>query len=83
MNTSKLVDIAITYAKHRSLTLSTVSTYAANDGKFFVRLSEGAGCTLRKAAMLLQWFSDNWPEDLEWPSDVPRPSPTKAERKAS
>lgn len=83
MNTKKLVEMAITYAQHCSLALSTVSSYAANDGKFFQRLSQGAGCTLRTAERRIQWFSDNWPEDLEWPSDVPRPAPSDTERKAS
>lgn len=23
----------------------------------------------------MQWFSNQWPIDLEWPSDVPRPEP--------
>lgn len=83
MNTKTLVEMAIIYAKHTSLALSTVSTYAANDGKYFLRLSQGAGCTLRTADKLLHWFSDNWPEDLEWPADVPRPAPSTTKRKAS
>ena len=23
----------------------------------------------------MQWFSDNWPHGLDWPSDIPRPDP--------
>lgn len=76
MDTKTLVKLAEAYAGHSGLKLSTVSTYAAMDGKFFGRLKEGAGCTLRKAARLVQWFSDNWPADLEWPRDIARPSAT-------
>lgn len=31
---------------------------------------------MRRARKALQWFSDNWPLNLEWPSDIPRPVPT-------
>lgn len=75
MDTQTLVKLAESYGAHRGLKLSTVSTYAATDGKFFGRLKSGAGCTLRKASVLIAWFSDNWPEDLEWPSDIARPNP--------
>ena len=74
MKTETLVTLAETYAAHRGLALSTVSTYAATDGKFFPELKKGAGCTLRRAARVLDWFSDNWPADLEWPHDIPRPA---------
>jgi hypothetical protein len=73
MDTKTLVNLAEAYAAHTGLKLSTVSTYAATDGKFFGRLKAGAGCTLRKAATLVDWFSDNWPEDLAWPAEVARP----------
>jgi len=74
MKTETLVTLAETFAAHRGLTLSTVSTYAATDGKFFPELKKGSGCTLRRAARVLAWFSDNWPPDLEWPRNVPRPA---------
>lgn len=74
MNKLMLVTLAEIYAAHRGLSLSTVSTYAAGDGKFFPALRGSAGCTLRRAARVLEWFSDNWPSDLEWPHDIPRPA---------
>ena len=79
MDTKTLVDLAEAYAAHTGLKLSTVSTYAATDGKFFGRLKHGAGCTLRKAAALIAWFDANWPEDLQWPTDIPRPPRSKKE----
>ncbi|MDF3420188.1 hypothetical protein HKX23_17705 [Sulfitobacter sp. KE29] len=65
------------YSCHSGLSLATVSTYAANDGKFFRRLDEGAGCTLKTAERVVEWFAANWPDDLEWPRDIPRPSKKK------
>lgn len=77
METFSLVTLAESFAAHRALSLSTVSTYARNDGKFFIRLKGGAGCTVRTAATVAQWFSDNWPDDLEWPRDIARPAKSR------
>lgn len=82
MDKEILVRLAETYAAHRGLTLSTVSTYAATDGKFFPELKRGASCTLRRAARVLDWFADNWPADLEWPRDIARPLSRKGEKAA-
>lgn len=73
MQTQTIVKLGRLYADHHGKTLSTVSTYAANDGKWLPGLERGASCTLRKAASAVQWFSDHWPEDLEWPRDIQRP----------
>lgn len=53
MNTQHLVRLGQAYATHHGLELSTVSTYAAADGKWLKRLHEGASCTLRKAAAVV------------------------------
>ena len=39
------------------------------------RLCSGADITTRRATRIVQWFSDHWPTDLEWPADIPRPDP--------
>jgi hypothetical protein len=87
MKTIDLVTLSETYAAHVGLALSTVSTYAANDGKYFGNLKAGAGCTLAKAARLFGWFDQNWPADLQWPADIDRPSAAtlnpKRKRKAA
>lgn len=79
MNAIDLVRLAEEYARHCGLTLSTVSTYAQRDGKFFDRLRGGGCCTLRVAERNVRWFDSNWPRDLEWPRDIPRPSKSKKE----
>lgn len=80
VSTDDLVRLANAYGAAQGLSLSTVSTYAAKDGKFFARLEAGAGCTLRRADQLLRWFDAHWPADLEWPADVPRPALREAGR---
>ncbi len=29
---------------------------------------------VRTKVRILQWFSDHWPADLEWPPDISRPA---------
>lgn len=74
-----LVSLCDAFAAHRSISRWRVSFLVRGDGTFFKRMAEGGSCTLRTATLVLQWFSDNWPADLEWPRDVPRPPKTKKE----
>ncbi len=78
MNKQVLITLAEAYAEHLGLKLSTVSTYAAKDGKFFGSLKGASGCTLDRADTVLRWFSNHWPEDLAWPRDIPRPPKSRA-----
>jgi hypothetical protein len=74
MLTDQIARLADAYVQHRQLKLSTVSTYAANDGKWLENIRKpGVSCTVRKAHSVIQWFATNWPSDLDWPSDIPRP----------
>ena len=77
MTIEQLLKLAKAYAAHKSLMLATVSSYAANDGKLFLRMEAGADCTTRRAAKLADWFSENWPPDLEWPAGITRPPKAK------
>lgn len=77
----ELVRLGLALAADRGRTLSTISTYAAGDGKFLPKLQAGdVGCTPRRADRVIQWFSDNWPEDLEWAGQMPRPKPTRRKK---
>lgn len=70
-----LVTLSDAYAGHLGLSHWRVSYLARGDGQFFQRLRSGAGCTVRTQQKVLTWFADNWPADLDWPSDIPRPDP--------
>ena len=69
----RLIDI---YARHAHLTVATVSLYASGSGATYQRIRAGADITTRRAARVVQWLSDHWPESAEWPADIPRPAPT-------
>lgn len=70
-----LLTLADTMASHLGVTHFAISMRALSKGDFFKKLRQpGAGCHIRTAEKLVRWFDENWPEDLEWPSDVRRPN---------
>jgi hypothetical protein len=74
-----LLELCAAFSAHSNLSHWRVSFLARGDGQFFHRLEHGKSCTLRTATSVMQWFSDNWPEDLEWPRHIPRPPKSKKE----
>ncbi|MCY3731027.1 MAG: hypothetical protein OXF98_06760, partial [Rhodospirillaceae bacterium] len=75
MDEVRLLNLARIYADRRSLTLTTVSCYATSSGATFRRLTSGHTLTSRRAARIVQWFSDHWPADVDWPAEIERPAP--------
>jgi hypothetical protein len=76
-----LLAVARDYSEATGLSLATVATAAANDGKFFARIARGAGLTTRRYECVMLWFSERWPQDLPWPENADRPN--KAAREAA
>jgi hypothetical protein len=72
-----LVELSDAYGDHVGISHWRVAFLVRGNGQFFKHLKDGRGCTLKTAAAVLQWFSDNWPEDLAWPKDIARPAKTK------
>ena len=62
------------YARHHGLALSTVGRLAGGHGHFFERVADGR-VTIRRVGRAVQWFSDCWPAELEWPEELQRPAP--------
>lgn len=84
MNIADIITLAEVYSAHTGLKLSTVSTYAATDGKWLGKLRDGtAGCTVGKVSRVTHWFSDHWPADLAWPRDIPRPPKSPKSKEAA
>jgi hypothetical protein len=76
-----LLTIAHAFGRATNRSLARVSTMVRNDGKFFDRLERGAGCTMATFEACMQWFADNWPDDVTWPEGIVR-RPTKQRRLA-
>ena len=71
---TRLIEIAA-QASERSP--NTIARYASGNGDFYARLKRGHDLTTRRAAKVIQWLSDHWPADLDWPDDIPRPRPQR------
>lgn len=69
------------YAKRRRVALSTLGRLMVGSSNFADRLDDGRVfvATIRKAE---QWLSDHWPDDLDWPPDIPRPTPKRTDKAA-
>jgi hypothetical protein len=76
-----LLTVAHEYAALEGVALSTVSTRVLKDGKKLSAIEDGADIQVRRLERAMQWFSDHWPGS-DWPSGVPRPSPSVAEARA-
>ena len=77
MDSGYLLRLAEIFAAHRGLSLATVSNYVCRHARLFDRLKAGCSCTLRTYLHAIQWFSDHWPSNLEWPEEIAkRPDPT-------
>ena len=75
-----LVTLAQGYARWRGVSLWRVGHLAANRGSFFVDLREGRRhCQTDTYSRVLQWFSDQWPDELAWPAEAPRPESSVAQ----
>lgn len=81
----QLIHLATLYAKSTDtkgrdgqITLSGISTKIFNDGKTLARVVEGGDVTTGSFERARQWFSDNWPEGTDWPTDIARPLKSEA-----
>lgn len=78
----QVVALANAFADARGIGEARVSTLVFNDGKRISRVREGADIGVRSVERAVQWFSDNWPEGVDWPLEVPRPEPVSSESAA-
>ena len=77
-----MITLATTLAAHDGVTHFAISMRALGKGDFFKNLMAGGDCRTTTAARVLSWFDENWPADLEWPRDIPRPQPRKKKESA-
>lgn len=83
MQYEHLISLFNTYATHEGRSAQTVSRRAGLHLAFFPRLVQGYGCRVDTFNKAMGWFAENWPSDLDWPADVPRPSAPKKQRRAA
>lgn len=62
------------FTQSTGIHLGAVSSRALNEGKALRNFITGRqSMTVRRADLLLQWLSDNWPKGANWPETLPRP----------
>jgi hypothetical protein len=69
----KILILAQTASMALGVTERSLAVQAFNDAIKFERLKEGKDIGVRRAQKAIQWFSDNWPDDTEWPASIERP----------
>ncbi len=74
---SHLLALGSAYSDARGISLARTSTLVMNHGAFLKEVGEGRSCQIDTYTRCMAWFSDHWPEGLDWPADVPRPAPAK------
>lgn len=72
-----LVTLADTYGRHAEIEEKTVSSRVFADSKKLSALRTGSDITVGRFNAAMQWFSDNWPEAVDWPEGVVRPETMK------
>ena len=70
--TSDILRLASRYAAARRIATSTLARVATGSSTWFDRCETGR-VTIRSATAVVQWLSDHWPKELEWPADIERP----------
>lgn len=70
-----LMRLAGTFSEATGVALATLGERAAGDWRFFTRVRDAdLNFRVRTYDRAVAWFSANWPADLDWPVDVPRPT---------
>lgn len=73
--------LCVSMARHVGRAETTVIRWASGSGDTLKRLRGGKPFTDVRMVKIIQWFSDHWPNDLEWPGKFPRPKPIKEPRR--
>jgi hypothetical protein len=83
MQYEHLLTLASAYAQHIDRSLKTVARHIGLHSIVFERLARGEGCRVDTFNKAMGWFLANWPADLDWPADVPRPDVPQKKRRAA
>lgn len=74
-----ILALADRYLEATGIKEVTLSHRIFGDSKKLTALRDGADITVSRFNTSLEWFSANWPDGADWPSEVYRPHPEAAE----
>lgn len=69
----QLLTTAGAYCAATGMSRSRLSTIIFSGGRRLQQIDEGGDVSTSKFEESMQWFSENWPVEVAWPSDIPRP----------
>ena len=70
----QLISVSDLFAQARGIGRQRLSTIVLNRGSTLDRIADGdSDLTTGTFEMAMLFFSQNWPEGVDWPADVPRP----------
>jgi len=81
-STEQIKLLAGLYAEHRHIELSTLGRLAVGSSSVFPRIEKDKA-TVRTIKRIVNYLSEHWPADLEWPADIPRPKSPSNRKKRS
>ena len=61
------------YVEATGRSLAGLSIAVGLNDKFFANVVRGKGVHMSSADQSLEWFSEHWPEGVEWPREIMRP----------
>ena len=79
----QIADAIVHAAKHHGYGVTYFVKQVTGSGDTVDRIRGGMSMSRRRQRTVLQNLSDNWPPDLEWPADIPRPRPTSEQNDAT
>lgn len=68
-----LLTLAHAYGEGLGIGLSTVSWRSLGDTKKLAAIEAGRDIQVRRCDRAIMWFSENWPDAVDWPTGVDRP----------
>lgn len=74
MDTRHILTLVERLSAHLARSEMTLAKRAGVHSRLVMRLRAGEGCTVGTFTKMMGWLDANWPSDLEWPPEVPRPS---------
>ena len=74
MTGDQLLALARLYTAHHGISLRQLGRRALQGNhKFFARLEAGEGVNTKSIERAGRWLAENWPTEVAWPDDIPRP----------
>lgn len=73
--TEQLLALSQSYCALRGISERTASGRIFKDSRTILRVKEGGSLTLKNFEKAVLWFSENWPDNSDWPDFIERTHP--------